>query len=125
MDAFGWDAFDCFRLSELSKEDMEALEKEVDAEVKVQGGRSKPTIKDTVGYQLILLPISAYKVSPKLLRCTVFTSCSAWNILLHFGTGFSNSGVLQYVEAYFPGKCVGKEDPVKTSAVCTEHANAG
>lgn len=51
------------RLSDLSEEELEALEKQVDAEVKVQGGRSKPTIRDTLGFQLLLLPINAYKVN--------------------------------------------------------------
>jgi hypothetical protein len=54
----------CFpRLNDLSHEDLKALERLVDAEVVVQGGRSKPTLRDTLLYQLLMIPINTYKVA--------------------------------------------------------------
>ena len=50
------------RLSELTEEEKRELEAQVDQEVTVQGGRSKPAIKDTLVVQLFLLPWSLAKV---------------------------------------------------------------
>lgn len=50
------------RLNDLSAEEMEALEKQVDSEVTVQGGRKKPNMKDILLCQLVLLPWNLGKV---------------------------------------------------------------
>lgn len=51
-----------YRMSDLSPEELEGLERQVDSEVTVQGGRSKPTIRDTLAFQLIYLPVALGKV---------------------------------------------------------------
>ncbi|KAK9906567.1 hypothetical protein WJX75_004318 [Coccomyxa subellipsoidea] len=44
------------KLNDLSAEEVKALEKQVDSEVTVQGGRKKPNMKDILLCQLVLLP---------------------------------------------------------------------
>ncbi|EIE23991.1 DnaJ-domain-containing protein [Coccomyxa subellipsoidea C-169] len=44
------------KLNDMSAEEMEALNKQVDSEVTVQGGRSKPTMNDILVFQIVLLP---------------------------------------------------------------------
>lgn len=50
------------KLSELTEEEKKELEAQVDREVTVQGGRSKPALKDTLVFQLFLLPWSLAKL---------------------------------------------------------------
>jgi len=54
------------RLSEISPEEMEELELQVDSECNVQGGLGTAKVQDTLAYQMLLLPVSLYKASSKL-----------------------------------------------------------
>ncbi len=57
----------------MSAEEMEALNKQVDSEVTVQGGRSKPTMNDILVFQIVLLPWVLGKVhvyTSSYLTCT-------------------------------------------------------
>ncbi len=62
------------RLSEISPEEMEELELQVDSECNVQGGLGIAKVQDTLAYQMLLLPVSLYKASSKLKGVTVLTN---------------------------------------------------
>lgn len=67
--AFTLGSMQC-RLSELTEDEKKELEAQVDREVTVQGGRSKPALKDTLVVQLFLLPWSLAKV----INASLFSS---------------------------------------------------
>ena len=52
----------CCRLSEVSPEELEELEQQVDSECNVQGGLGRARLQDTLGYQLLMMPLSLYRV---------------------------------------------------------------
>ena len=62
------------RLSEISPEEMEELEIQVDSECNVQGGLGTAKVQDTLAYQMLLLPVSFYKASSMLKGVTVLTN---------------------------------------------------
>lgn len=51
------------RLSELPAEELQALEMQVDSECNVQGGLGPAKVQDTLGYQILMLPLFLYRVS--------------------------------------------------------------
>lgn len=51
------------RLSELPAEELQELEVQVDSECNVQGGLGPAKVQDTLGYQILMLPLSLYRVS--------------------------------------------------------------
>ena len=53
----------CRRLNEASPEELEELQAQVDSECNVQGGLGPAKVQDTLGYQMLLLPVSLYKAS--------------------------------------------------------------
>ena len=56
----------CCRLSEISPEELEELQMQVDGECNVQGGLGPAKVQDTLGFQIVLLPVSLYKAGPDL-----------------------------------------------------------
>ena len=50
------------RLSELDSEELAELERSVDAECTVQGGRKRPVPADILAWQLLLLPLRLAEV---------------------------------------------------------------
>ena len=57
----------CCRLSEVSPEELEELEQQVDSECNVQGGLGKARMQDTLGYHMLMLPLSLYRVMARLM----------------------------------------------------------
>jgi hypothetical protein len=51
------------RLSELPAEELQELEMQVDSECNVQGGLGPAKVQDTLGYQILMLPLFLYRVS--------------------------------------------------------------
>ena len=46
----------------LPPEELEELEQQVDSECNVQGGLGRARLQDTLGYQLLMMPLSLYRV---------------------------------------------------------------
>ena len=63
------------RLNELDGEEMAELERQVDSECVVQGGRQKPQLTDILAYQLLLLPVKLFQV--RLLPLARWPPCNA------------------------------------------------
>ncbi|CAL5227796.1 g10819 [Coccomyxa viridis] len=55
-------------LSEVSPEELEELQMQVDSECNVQGGLGPAKVQDTLGYQMLMLPVSLYKKAQWELR---------------------------------------------------------
>ena len=66
----------CCRLSEVSPEELEELQVQVDSECNVQGGLGPAKVQDTLGYQMLLFPVSLYKASCDATDATVILSLS-------------------------------------------------
>ena len=53
----------CLAQLRIAAEELQALEMQVDSECNVQGGLGPAKVQDTLGYQILMLPLFLYRVS--------------------------------------------------------------
>lgn len=70
------------RLNELDGEELAELERQVDSECVVQGGRQKPQLTDILAYQLLLLPIKLFQVAAASGQEKAFASHARWQCVV-------------------------------------------